>query len=560
MYKVKDLNQRTMVMAATALVAITIVVVIMSREPAMAQGAVSFSLWPTQLAETATAQHSAHTPTAVVAVTNTATNPTLQTTQMQTPSQTPSTATPSGSTSTVESSQPPPAETTLPPNLPSNTPVITNTLVPTSTVAQSYPQSPNSNPPLPGASSILTPAPSMQSSSTGNAGEVVQLALGGGNKSQACAAWLVYSTNQTGDWEIFRLGNIPGEPEANINLSQGIGTDDIGMSLSPDKAFVAFASNRNGNFEIYVAASDGVSQTRITNHPNATSTGPVWSVDGHSIVYSSNFGGEWDLYMLNIASRQEKRLTNGTGSFLNARFAPDGKGIIFESVVDFTSQIYHLDLTTMHLTKLSDGQGNDRNPTYSPDGTKIAFNSFRSNLNSVLFIMDADGSNVTAVSDTKVSAVNHSWSPDGTLIAYQAQNNADLAIYVYQLSTKNTRRVTDLNSVNYAPTWYCNSTTLVFTSNVTGNPNLFSTTALPMEAQSISVDKLGRELTSVKNAAAQFAEDSPHEQNASNLGPPAPSLVLPALGGISRLKCGDITRMSVVGGSLEFPLIDTNAC
>src|SRR5258708_38564220 len=123
--------------------------------------------------------------------------------------------------------------------------------------------------------------------------------------------------------------------------------------------------------------------------------------------------------------------------------------MVFEWVVDNRSQIYHLNLTSMQLTKLSDGKGNDRNPTYSHDGSKIAFYSLRNSLNSVLYTMNADGSNVTAVSNTEMSAINHAWSPDDTLIAYQAQNGPDLAVYVYQLSTAKTRRVTDTNSVNY---------------------------------------------------------------------------------------------------------------
>jgi len=413
----------------------------------------------------------------------------------------------------------------------------------------------------PGTSTPSNPSGTIPAvTNTSGANTTVLATSAANNNSQSCVDWMVYHTNQTGDWEIFRLGNIPNMPQANINLSQGIGADDIGMSLSPDKAWIAFASNRNGNFEIYVAATDGTAQMRVTNHPNATSTDPVWSVDGTTLVYESNFGGAWDLYTINVGTKQEKRLTTGMGSSLNARFAPDGSGLIFESIVDFKSQIYHLDLTTSTLIKLSDGQGDDLNPTYSPDGSKIAFYSFRNSLKSSLYIMNADGSNVTDVSDTTMSAINPSWSPDGALIAYQAQTGVDLGVYVYELSTTKTRRVTDINSVNYAPTWYCNSTTLVFTSNVTGNPNLFSTQALPIDAQAIHVDTQGQELTSLKNAAAQFAEDSPQKENASNLGPPAPSLILPSLGGTSKLKCGDVTRIGVVGGSLDFPVIDTKAC
>ncbi len=442
-----------------------------------------------------------------------------------------------------------------------NTPGIEITNTPdsnaTSTPNSAITNTPDSNA-IPTPTDVLTGVQPTSVTPT-TAGSVVPPAVGGIN-SPVCVDLMVYHTNQTGDWEIFRLGTILGKPDANINLSQGIGAVDVRVSLSPDKAWVAFASNRDGNFEIYVASTDGATRRRVTHHTSAASTDPVWSIDGTNIVFATNFGGAWDLYMINVASGQEKRLTNGTGSSLNARFAPDGNSIIFESVVDVTSQIYNLNLTTMQLAKLSDGKGSDRNPTYSPDGSKIAFYSFRKGLNSVLYVMNADGSNVTAISDPSMSAINQSWSPDSTLLAYQGQNGADLGVYVYQLSTTKTRRVTDTSSVNYAPTWYCNSATLVFNSNVTGDPNLFLTQVLPIDASPIRVDTQAQQLTSVKNAAAQFAEDSPHEENASNFGPPAPNLVLTSLDGKSDLKCGDITTLSVAGGSLGFPVINTATC
>lgn len=52
-----------------------------------------------------------------------------------------------------------------------------------------------------------------------------------------CPEWFVYHTNQTGDWEIFRYGDLPGNPDADVNLSKGIGeVYDIGPTRSPDSA------------------------------------------------------------------------------------------------------------------------------------------------------------------------------------------------------------------------------------------------------------------------------------------------------------------------------------
>ena len=97
-----------------------------------------------------------------------------------------------------------------------------------------------------------------------------------------CPEWFVYHTNQTGDWEIFRYGDLPGNPDADVNLSKGIGEQiyDIGPSRSPDAGWIAFASNRDENWEIYVATTDGEFQQRVTNNTRAIDYDPVWSPVG----------------------------------------------------------------------------------------------------------------------------------------------------------------------------------------------------------------------------------------------------------------------------------------
>jgi Tol biopolymer transport system component len=384
-----------------------------------------------------------------------------------------------------------------------------------------------------------------------------------GGAAGVCVDWLVYHTNQTGDWEVFRLGDIPGKAGANANLSQGVGAniDDIGASLSPNKAWVAFSSNRDGNFEIYIGATDGSSQRRITKHPGFTATDPVWAPDGVNIAYESNQDGDWNLYMVNTVTGAERRLTYSGMPSTNASFSPGGTYIVFEGVVNGLSQLFLMNVGNLNVTKLSDGKGNDRNPVYSHDGRYISYYSFRNGPAAALYIMNSDGTNPVAVSDKSLSAINESWSPDSSLIAYQAQNGTDLGVYVYQLATGKTRRVTDTSSVNYAPTWFCRGNTLIFTSDVTGDPNIYSTSALPIDAAPIKVDEKAVQMTSDK-LADQYAAAFPPEEDASTVGPQSASLILPSLGGepAAQTQCGSVTRADVAGGSTGFPTININTC
>ena len=55
------------------------------------------------------------------------------------------------------------------------------------------------------------------------------------------------------------------------------------------QAQIAFASNREGNFEIYVMDTDGKNPQRLTDNP-AIDWDPSWSPDGKRIVFSSEKG------------------------------------------------------------------------------------------------------------------------------------------------------------------------------------------------------------------------------------------------------------------------------
>jgi Tol biopolymer transport system component len=54
----------------------------------------------------------------------------------------------------------------------------------------------------------------------------------------------------------------------------------FGVSVSPDGSKIAFTSERDNNFEIYVADADGTDQVNITNSPGSDDRLPDWGVPG----------------------------------------------------------------------------------------------------------------------------------------------------------------------------------------------------------------------------------------------------------------------------------------
>ena len=89
---------------------------------------------------------------------------------------------------------------------------------------------------------------------------------------------------------------------------------DSAPAVSPDGSRIAFMSQRDGNWEVYVVNVDGTGLVRLTtNHANDGL--PVWSPDGSSIAYASDTGGAWSLWVMGADGSNARQLFAIAGSF-----------------------------------------------------------------------------------------------------------------------------------------------------------------------------------------------------------------------------------------------------
>lgn len=340
----------------------------------------------------------------------------------------------------------------------------------------------------------------------------------------SCPDWVLYHTNQTENWEIFRIdGPNSTYQGSDQNVSQGVGANvyDLAPSRAPGGDWVVFTSTRDGNFELYVTRPDGTEQQRLTADTVANApidTDPVWSPDGNYIAYESQRGATWDLYLINVNSGTEIRLTQSGSHDINPAWSPDSSQVIFQSFRDGFWQIYAIDIVTFEETLISDGRGDDHDPQFNAAGNKIVFRSYRDGDNSVIYLANADGSNPIQISDAAGDATNHVYSDDNSLIAYQSDIDGDQDIYIYDLLTEQTRQLTNNDVPDYAPTWTCESHSLVWTSDIVAptDPNIFS---IDVDQVTTAIDVLqeASQLT-FDDSADQYPQNSPAEENASRQG------------------------------------------
>ena len=194
---------------------------------------------------------------------------------------------------------------------------------------------------------------------------------------------------------------------------------------SPDGTRIAFASAQRSwgeegpnskDFDIYLMNADGSTVTRLTYDSVgargdllASDVSPAWSADGTRIAFISNREQRWDLYVMNADGSNQTLLVESVDSNSAPAWSPDGRRLAFVKFPE--SDIYVIDTEDSIITPLTEEFSSNFSPAWSPDGTYIAFVSSRDR-NFEIYIMNADGSGQTRLTDSPDEDGHPSWSPE----------------------------------------------------------------------------------------------------------------------------------------------------
>ena len=141
----------------------------------------------------------------------------------------------------------------------------------------------------------------------------------------------------------------------------------------PEAAKIALASNRDGNWDIYLMNPDGSEVVNLTQHP-ASDFYPVWSPTGEHLLFVSNRDGPSSLYLMDADGANIRRVSDQILTRLRAAWAPDGEGIAYMRL----DELYIVTIDGKAITHLAKIDGKHTGDlAWSPDGTEIAFRVFK---------------------------------------------------------------------------------------------------------------------------------------------------------------------------------------
>lgn len=198
-------------------------------------------------------------------------------------------------------------------------------------------------------------------------------------------------------------------------------SEDVDPHWSADGRRIVFASNRDGNYEIFTMNGDGSGVTQLTSS-SVDNRWPSWIDDDRILFHSGTFPGR-DIFRVNANGTGLTNLTPGPLDSAWAAAAPRGPTIVFSRFSDAEGQrLYTMNirsglakLVTPAPAALADVQAN-----WSPKGNDLVFTRF-TDTGSELFVVHKNGRGLTQLTNTSTrTEFQPGFSPDGRKIVFHA--------------------------------------------------------------------------------------------------------------------------------------------
>lgn len=228
---------------------------------------------------------------------------------------------------------------------------------------------------------------------------------------------------------------------------------DYTPQLSPDRTRIAFTSNRDGDYQVYVMNVDGTNVHRVSAAESQSSETPSWSPDGLHIAYDL-FDGAAQTIWTTDADGSHQHYLNVPGYF--AVWGPNA--IAFDRSSGGHSQIFLMNPDGSNVRQISQDTLNDHADGWSPDGTKIVFEADGGPNGAPvqIFTCDADGTNRVAFPGDQPDAAEGAaaWSPDGSRLIFESTRGGNLDLYTARNDGTDVEQLTNGPGANAMPSWH----------------------------------------------------------------------------------------------------------
>ena len=284
------------------------------------------------------------------------------------------------------------------------------------------------------------------------------------------------------------------------------------FQFSPDGKYLSFRRTVKKNSQVFMMSLKGGEAFQLTHHKNSVES-YKWSPDASKIFFTADepmgkekkkeydlgddavfiFEGpngreqaHWrNLWIFNISTKQEKRLTNEELIINEFDISPDNKRIVFAAAKQDTenffyrSELYLVDVRDQKLVRLTNNNAPEGNILWAPDGKTFVFHAPTDKdydlTHGYLWIMNPKtGEKRKLKNPNQGNISNLAWTPDGKSLLFNETRRTNLNLHRLDIETGKITDITELKGTLRTLAFSKDKTKMVYSySNFNTPPDLY---------------------------------------------------------------------------------------
>ncbi|MEE8377154.1 MAG: S9 family peptidase [Candidatus Aminicenantaceae bacterium] len=259
-------------------------------------------------------------------------------------------------------------------------------------------------------------------------------------------------------------------------------TGGSSFQFSPDGKYLSFKRMVDKYSQIFIMSFNGGEAVQLTHHKNSIDSFK-WSADASQIFFTADepmseeeqkeydlgddaifvFEGpngkedtRWrNLWIFNVLSKKEKRLTNEELIINNFDVSPEGKRVVFAATKQdtdnffFLSELYLVDVSHPNPVRLTNNNAPEGNVLWAPDGKTFLYHAPTDKdfdlTHGFLWIMNPETGEKRKLEEPNQGNLSSlTWTPDGENLLFTETRRTDLNLHRLNLKTG---KITDITKV-----------------------------------------------------------------------------------------------------------------
>jgi tricorn protease len=171
--------------------------------------------------------------------------------------------------------------------------------------------------------------------------------------------------------------NIPVKSGITYNLTKSSGAHDRNAEWSPDGKYIAYISDKSGEYEIYMQKADqSEAAVQLTDKATTYKFSLTWSPDSKKIMWSDK---EMNLYYVDIATKSVTKVAHSKNwEIRDYNWSPDSRWIAYsDNDGKGMDKIFVYSLESKKAKPVTMGWYESNNPVFSDNGKYLFFASSR---------------------------------------------------------------------------------------------------------------------------------------------------------------------------------------